>query len=271
MLIEKLVDNGIQVISANTDGILIDDKLENLELIRNIYREWEKTTGFELEETQYKSLIRRDVNNYFAKDVEGNLKTKGLFETGGLTKGFVFPVISLALQAYFENGTLPETFIKNHDDIFDFCCSQKVGKQFENILELVERTIYRKSPKTVKKLKNPKIYDNILEEYPQQKTLRYFVANPLEETGKGEDINWQKGYRLRKRKVINNEYSYTDYVAGFFVELLNYKESNTDYFDRVNYQYYIDRIWKEIEKIQPGSKPVEKTEEKPEQLDLTLF
>jgi len=272
MLIERLVDNGVKVISANTDGILIDDKTSNLELIRNIYKDWEKQTGFELEETQYKSLVRRDVNNYFAKDIDGNLKTKGLFEVGGLTKGFVFPVISLALQEYFEHGASPETFIKEHNDIFDFCCSQKVGKQFENVLELVERTIYKKSPKTAKKLKNPKIYDAILEEYPQQKTLRYFVANPLEETGKKEDINWQKGYRLRKRKTVSGEYSYTDYVAGYFVEILNYKEENdTDYFNRVNYQFYIDRIWKEIEKIQPGSKPIEKTEETEEQMSLTLF
>lgn len=66
MLIESLEADGIEVVSANTDGIVIKclRSREN-DLLRHV-TVWEKVTGFETEETQYKALYSRDVNNYIA-------------------------------------------------------------------------------------------------------------------------------------------------------------------------------------------------------------
>ena len=46
-------------------------------------------------------------------------------------KGFDKPVIQKSLYEYFVNGTPIEDTITNHEDIYDFCMSQKVGKQFD--------------------------------------------------------------------------------------------------------------------------------------------
>ena len=71
MLIEQMELNGIKVVSANTDGILIychkDQKSKYLEIISL----WEQLTGFITEETKYKAIYSRDVNAYLAvKDSE---------------------------------------------------------------------------------------------------------------------------------------------------------------------------------------------------------
>lgn len=266
MLIEKLELAGYNVISANTDGIVIDDFENNLEDIRRIYKEWEKLTDFELEETFYDTIVRRDVNNYMAKPNNGDLKVKGLFEPqGGLIKGFVFPVIAKALQAYFLDGVDPQKFLENHEDIYDFCHSQKVGSQFTHILEKVERETEEFSYKTGKKLKNPRLHYRLLKvsNNPQevQKTVRYYVTPPYKKEG-----HKAYGYRLRKRKTENGKYKYTDYVAGWFVHIFNdYSEDRPP----VDYSFYLQRIWNEIEKIQQQAKPDNKNDS-PEQLGLSI-
>lgn len=80
MLIEALELRGIQVVSANTDGILIychkDQQAEKLDIIK----QWEKITGFETEETKYAAIYSRDVNAYMAikePDKSGKIKVKG--------------------------------------------------------------------------------------------------------------------------------------------------------------------------------------------------
>lgn len=79
MLIERFEENGIKVISANTDGIVskVPKKLD--QKFTEIYQQWEKETCFKLEETVYKSLHSRDVNNYIAIKTDGKVKHKGAY------------------------------------------------------------------------------------------------------------------------------------------------------------------------------------------------
>lgn len=83
MLIEMIEGIGIQVISANTDGIVIKcPKDRNNELqIRVIH--WEKLTGFTTEETRYKAVYSRDVNNYIAIKEDDTAKVKGTYSEKG--------------------------------------------------------------------------------------------------------------------------------------------------------------------------------------------
>lgn len=68
MLIEKLELSGIQVVSANTDGILtFSDKSCN-----DIIKLWEQHTGFVTEETEYDQYYARDCNNYIAIEKNKN-------------------------------------------------------------------------------------------------------------------------------------------------------------------------------------------------------
>ncbi|MGK3945753.1 hypothetical protein ABK046_46340, partial [Streptomyces caeruleatus] len=71
MLIEKLVLNGIQVISANTDGVVSRFNLSQEKLFGEIAEWWQNETGFFLEKTPYDMYFRQDVNNYITKKYNG--------------------------------------------------------------------------------------------------------------------------------------------------------------------------------------------------------
>ena len=175
-LIEMLSSCGYSIISANTDGLLLYIKEEELEPVRAICKQWEELTGFKLEEAFYDLYVRRDVNNYCARKTNGEVKIKGAFipsgaeikpyykydltrteegnylPIGGILKGFNKPIIAIALQHYYLDGIDPADTICNHRDIYDFCASQKVGKQFTNVIEKVKRKFTRNRPnKTVTK------------------------------------------------------------------------------------------------------------------------
>ncbi len=79
MLIEWLTLAGIRVISANTDGIvsLVDKDKE--EIFQKIIDAWEKRTSLVTEETEYRALHSRDVNNYIAIKLDDSTKGKGAY------------------------------------------------------------------------------------------------------------------------------------------------------------------------------------------------
>lgn len=79
MLIERLELAGIPIVSANTDGIVLRCPVHLQELADQIVAQWEKDTGFETEETLYKALLSRDVNNYIAVKTDGTIKGKGAY------------------------------------------------------------------------------------------------------------------------------------------------------------------------------------------------
>lgn len=79
MLIELLEAYGIEVISANTDGIAMKCKDEQVETARAVVKHWEQITRFKTEENEYVGLYSKDVNNYIAVKKDGKTKTKGLY------------------------------------------------------------------------------------------------------------------------------------------------------------------------------------------------
>ena len=168
MLIEALEESGITVISANTDGIVSKFKKEQEDTYNSICKAWEVLTGFSLEYTDYERYIRINVNNYIAvkkgfknkfdnlhtisstykkdlKDLEDKyIKCKGdfIYETP-FSKGFINPVVALALYKYYIYDIDYRETIYNHwkdteFGIYDYCISQKVDKKFEVLYKYVE-------------------------------------------------------------------------------------------------------------------------------------
>jgi hypothetical protein len=79
MLIEMLELSGIEVISANTDGIVVTCD-RDLEWLRDdIVSWWEGVTSFEMESKDLRVLASRDVNSYVSIDVDGTVTTKGAY------------------------------------------------------------------------------------------------------------------------------------------------------------------------------------------------
>lgn len=120
MLIERLEYHGISVVSANTDGFvsMIPDHL--YELYDDVCFEWELDTGFSLEETQYRALYSRDVNNYLAVKPDGSTKGKGIFADPSAMKNPVSNVCVDAVKAYLLHGTPIHETIHQCRDIKKF-------------------------------------------------------------------------------------------------------------------------------------------------------
>jgi hypothetical protein len=131
MLIERLESvDGISVVSANTDGVVIKCK-RTLHMVRDaIVARWQKDCGFTTEASDYLALFSRDVNSYLAvKDAytdekgvyhELEFKTKNAFADPGLQKNPTGSVCVDAVKAYLVGGTPIEQTIRRCGDIRKF-------------------------------------------------------------------------------------------------------------------------------------------------------
>lgn len=120
MLIERMADAGIEVMSANTDGIVVRCPHSRLDVLDNITWEWQMDTTYPLERTEYKLLASRDVNNYFAIKTNDSIKGKGVFAADSLMKNPDQQIVPTAVKQYGLDGTPISETIRNCTDIKKF-------------------------------------------------------------------------------------------------------------------------------------------------------
>lgn len=131
MLIEELVLNDIEVVSGNTDGIVIYCEKEHEDRMKEIIQAWERSTGFTMESAKYKSLHSRDVNNYIAFYDDGKVKQKGVYAFVGakgksIEKNPSDYVCVDAVIDYIKNGTPVSEFLEFAPDFRRFLTVRKV-------------------------------------------------------------------------------------------------------------------------------------------------
>ena len=126
MLIESLEDAGFEVVSANTDGIVIKCLRSRSDELLGLVQDWENTTGFETEETQYKALYSRDVNNYIAIKTKGGYKGKGAFAPTSISKNPQNNICVEAVCAWLEHGTPIRQTILACEDVRKFVAVRTV-------------------------------------------------------------------------------------------------------------------------------------------------
>lgn len=127
-LIDELTRiKGVEVLSANTDGICVSHPVAAREKVLKVFTANSKRTGFEYEETQYRCIAMKDVNNYLAITLDGKVKSKGLYAESGLQKNPTMEVCSKAARQFLIDGTRPEIFIKKQKDIRDFVAVRGVS------------------------------------------------------------------------------------------------------------------------------------------------
>lgn len=188
MLIEKLEDNGISVVSANTDGFVSLMPKTKYDLFDQICSDWEIDTGFELEETLYKALYSRDVNNYFAI-TENKTKGKGIFTDDDIGKNPQAPICIEAVKKLLTDGTPIANTIKSCDDVRKFLTVRSVtgGAIWKDeYLGRVVRWIYSKEGA-------PIIYKKPNKKGNFNKVALSDGARPIMELGDfPEDIDYKK-------------------------------------------------------------------------------
>jgi hypothetical protein len=216
MLIEQLSLYGFEVISANTDGLITIVPKSRRRTYDLCCKMWEEQTNFNLEFTEYKKYIRRDVNNYITLKKDNTTKEKGIFVVNNtLQQGIDKPILSKALYDYFINNISVETTIRDHVyNVMNFCVAKRTDDKFINEYHYVQNT-------------NRKI--DIL-----QKTLRFYMST--------------KGGYLYKRDPKDNKL--ITYCNDSPVQILNdYKVDDLVKFD-INYTYYIKECNKIINLIE---------------------
>lgn len=127
MLIEQLELNGIEVISANTDGIVVKPHKSKSALAKTIIAQWEEMTGFEMELNKYLRINAANVNNYVAIKEDGKAKRKGWFGETGLSKNAEGEIIMDAVVAQLRDGVPVAKTITECNDVRKFMCIRTVA------------------------------------------------------------------------------------------------------------------------------------------------
>ena len=129
MLIEWHELYGVPVISANTDGIVVNCPRDKLHISEALIAEWEKRTGLEMETDDYVAIYARDVNNYFAIKTPDDVKRKGEYAKAGLVekKNPDVEICADAVAEFLAKGVPVEYTIAACRDITKFVTIQMVN------------------------------------------------------------------------------------------------------------------------------------------------
>jgi hypothetical protein len=149
---------GVKVVSANTDGIMIDYPKTKRSAVIKVVQANAKRTNFEYEETPYEKVGIRDVNNYIAITAEREkvivppkgkvqvlppspveAKRKGAYAKAGVMENVspTFQVCAEACAQYLINGTPVEDTIETCRDIKQFVSIRGVtGGGVQHIYEV---------------------------------------------------------------------------------------------------------------------------------------
>ncbi len=226
MVVEALELDGIHVVSANTDGIIVKLPKNKEEDFKRITDDWCAQNKLGADSERYKLFVTRDINNYF--DIQSNDKVeyKGGLDPKqylkDLKKGYDMPVVAKAVFEYFAHGTPVMETLRNHKDILDFCKTQNVGKQFEVVYQKVE---------------NGKVID-----IHSQRHVRFYVST--------------KGVIIMKENVNSNQSSVL--ASGKPVIILNKLDDKDISLRNIDYKYYYEEAYKIINPIKLGISPNQK-------------
>lgn len=267
MLSERLMEEipNIQTLQMNTDGTSIRVNRKYKDKVYEICKRWEKLTNLGLEYVEYSKMIIKDVNNYLAIKLDGNVKRKGAafiykINPGELElhKNFSMLIVPKALEAYFVYGKDVTEFIMNHNDIYDFFKRTKINKQDKLFLEYENKQIdlqrvtrYYISGTIISERKINKFEGTggiLIKEMPPlaQKETKKMILDYDRLVKKGTDLS----YEDYKKSLIKNRFSNIE--AGYLcTECNDLSLTSTDEIkSKLNYQYYIDEVYKIINQIE---------------------
>lgn len=134
-LVEELELNGIHVVSANTDGIVLKLPNDKREVFKEITQRWNETNKMGADGEEYKMLVQRDINNYLDLQTNNDVEYKGDLDPymylKDLTKGYNAPIVAEAVSNYFlKNIPIMDT-LTNEKNILKFCKTQNVGRSWK--------------------------------------------------------------------------------------------------------------------------------------------
>lgn len=216
MLIEWLELAGIQVVSANTDGIVIKCHKDKEATKAAIIDKWQMATGLELESKNYKAVYSRDVNNYIALLDKPDPKVKGVWAH------------AKSIGAYRQ---VTDAYPLKWNPTCDVCAEAVIGflalnKPIEDTIR--EETDFRKFIE-VRRVNGGACKDG---EY-LGKAIRWYYSNEIED----EIINAKNGYNVPRSKGARPCMTLPDEIPA-----------------DLDYDLYIARAFSMLEDFEPKKK-----------------
>lgn len=222
MLAEELELNGVSVISANTDGIVVKLYKDKEDIYTKIVSEWEAKTKMSLDGKDYDMYVTRDINNYFARDLSGKLSYKGDYNPNkhmdNMQKGYNAPIVSKAVIDYFLEGKPVMQSLKEATNILDFCKTLNIGKTYD----LIET----------------KVINGEIIKQSIQRNSRWYISNT--------------GVVLTKERNNNGKDESGRLTAGEYVTIINTLDDTPIEMRNISYKYYYEECMKLIEPIKLG-------------------
>lgn len=121
------------IVQMNTDGVAF---LPHGDEYKEVWKQWEKDWGLDLEEDIFTTFIQRDVNNYIAVTPDGDIKTKGgdcnNYKYDAYFKNNNTRIVDIAIVDYLIHGKdVLETLIENTDKPHLYQYVLKAGYTYE--------------------------------------------------------------------------------------------------------------------------------------------
>lgn len=230
----------------NTDGLEMMIPAGMKDKYFEICKQWEQMTKLELEHGEYSKIILGDVNNYIAVNKEKEVKKedfgqlqsefphyiyrqegdkyfysgtkcKGRFEFSELAlhKNKSFVIIPKAVYHYFVFGTLPEMYLAQNRNIFEYCAGIKAKGDWEFVEDCIVKGI----------LKTRKL----------QHIVRYYISTD--------------GCKITKRNKVDGR-NFQVEAGSWKQTVFNIAEQKPWPEYKINEDYYLQNIYKMIESIQ---------------------
>lgn len=210
LLAEKLLRiKGLSLIQVNTDGITVKLPRKYRRWYDTACKLWQEQVGLQLEFAEYSAMYLRDVNNYIAVYTNGKVKRKGAYQYEGLgwhqdQGGLIIP---RAAEAHMLDGVDIETFIRNHENTYDFMMRTKVPRSSRLVLVQEDGT-----------------------EVQQQNICRYYAS-----------INGGKLIKIMPPLTPDAEPRRIGIDTDYLLKTCN---NMADFGNDIDYQYYVDAAQK---------------------------
>lgn len=250
MLAEWLVEiPTLRIIQANTDGITYYIHRDYEPQAAAVCKQWEQYTCLELESANYNRMWIRDVNNYVAENMKGELKQKGAYwhpdplnygdsiseqQPPAWHKDLGNCISIRAAVAAMVYGVDPATYIRLHTDKFDFMLRAKVGRTAKLMLgnrEIQRTTRYYVSTdgEALVKVEPP------TGPIGKPKKANGVSMAQYESVMRANGWQWDATVCTKNKSLYKNRE--TQFEAGWKVTECN--DASSFRFDNINYEYYV--------------------------------
>lgn len=249
-LVEKLsLLPGLEVIQANTDGITVYVRRDTLDFFHMWKEDWERMTGYELEEVRYKTMWIRDVNNYLAEYENGKMKRKGTYffpetieEYDGIwNKDFSMMAVQKAAELSMRYSIPPEQAIRFVTDPFDFMIREKAKGKTKIFIgdKECQKTVRFYVSKAGEPMKKVSPSKGTPGDFKRKSSLSDAFYNKIRsEIGPGV---WDERIHTKNKSVYAEQDS-TGVVSGYKVR--DCSKASDFRWEDLDYDFYVEEIKK---------------------------